>query len=72
MHALGRPERALKNPFYLLPPPTAGKIVFLRPFKGRRKNQTVWDAVWIDAASEWAGVGRCAAPHAGAVQERPR
>ena len=32
--------------------PSAGKIVFLRPFKGRKKAQTVWDAVWIDAASE--------------------
>ena len=32
--------------------PAAGKIVFLRPFKGRKKAQTVWDAVWIDAASE--------------------
>jgi hypothetical protein len=28
-----------------------GKIVFLRPFKGKKKAQTVWDAVWIDAAT---------------------
>jgi hypothetical protein len=28
----------------------------MRPFKGKKKKQTVWDAVWIDAASEcgWA------------------
>lgn len=32
--------------------PAAGKIVFLRPFKGKKKAQTVWDAVWIDAASK--------------------
>jgi len=31
----------------------AGKIVFLRPFKGKKRAQTVWDAVWIDAASEF-------------------
>ena len=30
----------------------AGKLVFMRPFKGKQKQQTVWDAVWIDAASE--------------------
>lgn len=30
----------------------AGKLVFFRPFKGKRKQQTVWDAVWIDAAGE--------------------
>jgi len=36
----------------LLPRP--GKLVFLRPFKGKKKQQTVWDAVWIDAASERA------------------
>ncbi|KAI3429288.1 hypothetical protein D9Q98_005384 [Chlorella vulgaris] len=28
-----------------------GRLVFLRPFKGKRKQQTVWDAVWIDAAT---------------------
>ena len=28
-----------------------GRLLYLRPFKGRRANQTVWDAVWIDAAA---------------------
>ena len=29
----------------------------MRPFKGKKKAQTVWDAVYIDAPSEWgAGV----------------
>ncbi|KAL4447467.1 hypothetical protein ABPG75_004686, partial [Micractinium tetrahymenae] len=28
-----------------------GKLVFLRPFKGRAKGQTVWDAVWIEAST---------------------
>jgi hypothetical protein len=23
----------------------------MRPFKGKKKQQTVWDAVWIDAAT---------------------
>lgn len=35
-------------------PLPAGKLIFLRPFKGRRAGQTVWDAVWIEASSECA------------------
>ncbi len=27
-----------------------GRLVFLRPFKGKKAKQTVWDAVWIEAA----------------------
>ncbi|GAB4819117.1 hypothetical protein N2152v2_006163 [Parachlorella kessleri] len=26
-----------------------GRLVFLRPFKGAKAKQTVWDAVWVDA-----------------------
>ncbi|GAB4816306.1 hypothetical protein N2152v2_003352 [Parachlorella kessleri] len=25
-----------------------GKLLFLRPFKGQKPQQTVWDAVWVD------------------------
>ncbi len=30
-----------------------GRLVFLRPFKGAKAKQTVWDAVWVDAPGGW-------------------
>ena len=29
-----------------------GNLMFLRPFKGKRPQQTVWDAVWVDGPGE--------------------
>lgn len=33
-----------------------GRLVFLRPFKGKGPQQTVWDAVWVDAPGAVAGM----------------